>query len=125
MKGKNKVTIFMLIGVFFLTCTVSFSEVIRKNGKIYIKDRQGEKWEITQAVSIGFRPHNFQFGLGRNAFSPLDDSHLSTAAKRTSRRLRILGVQGENESKAFSIKKLKGHEIANSYIGDTPIAAAY
>ena len=125
MKGKNKFTIFMLIGVFFLTCTVSFSEVIRKNGKIFIKDRQGEKWEITQAVSIGFRPHNFQFGLGRNAFSPLDDSHFSTAAKRTSRRLRIFGVQGENESKAFSIKKLKGHEIANSYIGDTPIAAAY
>jgi len=125
MKGKNKFTIFMLIGVFFLTCTVSFSEVIRKNGKIYIKDRQGEKWEITQAVSIGFRPHNFQFGLGRNAFSPLDDSHLQNATKRTPRRLRILGVHGENESKAFSIKKLKGHEIANSYIGDTPIAAAY
>jgi len=99
--------------------------VIRKNGKIFIKDRQGEKWEITQAVSIGFRPHNFQFGLGRNAFSPLDDSYLSTAAKRTPQGLRILGVHGENESKAFSIKKLKGHEIANSYIGDIPIAAAY
>ena len=125
MKRKKRFTIFMLLGVFFLTCTVSFSEVIRKNGKIYIKDRQGEKWEITQAVSIGFRPHNFQFGLGRNAFSALDDSHLSTAAKRTARRLRILGVQGKNESKAFSIKKLKGHEIANSYIGNTPIAAAY
>lgn len=125
MRGKRKFTILMLFGILFFTCTVSFSEVIRKNGKIFIKDMKGEKWEITQAVSIGFRPYNFKHGLGRNAFSPLDDRHLSTAAKRTSQGLRILGVQGENESKAFSIKKLKGHEIANSYIGDTPITAAY
>ena len=125
MKRKNKFTIFMLLGIFFLACTVSFSEVIRKNGKTFIRDRKGEKWEITQAVSIGFRPHHFEYGLGRNAFSPLDDSHLRNATKRIPQRLRILGIQGENESKAFSLKKLSRHEIANSYIDDTPIAAAY
>jgi len=122
---KKKFTILLLFGILFLTCTVSFSEVIRKNGKIFIKHMKGEKWEITQAVSFGFRPYNFKHGIGRNAFSPFYDCHLSTAAIRTSQGLRILGVQGENESKAFSIIKLKGHEIANSYIGDTPITAAY
>ena len=125
MKRKNKFAFFMLVGVFFLACTVSFSEVIRKNGETFIRDRKGEEWEITQAVSIGFRPYHFEYGLGRNAFSSLDDSRLQNATKSIPKRLRIIGVQGENESKAFSVKTLRGHEVANSYIGDTPIAAAY
>ncbi len=125
MNGKNKFTIFLLFGLLFLACTVCFAEVIKSHGKTFIRDRKGEKWEITQAVSIGFNPYDFEYGLGRNAFSPLDDSHLRDATKNIPRRLRILGVPGENETKAFSIKKLSGHEIANSHIDDTPIAAAY
>ena len=125
MKRKNTFTFFMLFCTLLLACTVCFSEVITKNGKTFIKDRKGEKWEITQAVSIGFRPYHFEYGLGRNAFSPLDDSHLRNASKNIPQQLRIIGVQGKNESKAFSIKKLSGHEISNSYIDDTPIAAAY
>ena len=125
MKIKNIFTFFTLFAILFLAFTVSFSQIITQGGKTFIIDRKGEKWEITQAVSIGFRPQYFEYGLGRNAFSPLDDRYLRDATKRIPRSLRILGVQGENESKAFSIKKLKGHEIANSYIGDTPIAAAY
>lgn len=125
MKRKNKFAIFILFSVLFLVCTVSLAGVIQKDGKTFIRDRTGEKWDITQAVSIGFNPNDFEFGLGRNAFSPLDDSLLQDATKSISRGLRILGVPGVNESKAFSITKLKGHEIANSYIGDTPIAAAY
>lgn len=125
MKRKNKFAIFILFSVLFLVCTVSLAGVIQKDGKTFIRDRTGEKWDITQAVSIGFNPNEFEFGLGRNAFSPLDDSLLQDATKSISRGLRILGVPGVNESKAFSITKLKGHEIANSYIGDTPIAAAY
>jgi hypothetical protein len=125
MKTKNIFSIFTLFAILLLAFTVGFSQVIKQGGKTYIKDRKGEKWEITQAVSIGFSPYYFQYGLGRNAFSPLDDRHLRDATKRSDRSLRVLGVQGENESKAFSIKKLKGHEIANSSIGNIPIAAAY
>ena len=125
MKRKNQFAIFILFSVLFLVCTVSLAGVIQQDGTTFIRDRTGEKWDITQAVSIGFNPNDFEFGLGRNAFSPLDDSLLQNATKSTSRGLRILGVPGVNESKAFSIIKLKGHEIANSYIDDTPIAAAY
>jgi hypothetical protein len=125
MNGKNKFTLSILLGVLFLACTVSFAEVIRNDGKTFIRDRKGENWEITQAVSIGFNPSDFEYGLGRNAFSPLDDTDIRDAPKSTPQKLRILGVPGENETKAFSIKKLKRHEIANSHIDDTPIAAAY
>ena len=125
MESKNKFAIFILLSVLLLVCSVSFAQVIQKDGKIFIEDRTGEKWDITQAVSLGFKPNNFEFGLGRNAFSPLDDSLFRDATKSISRRLRILGVPGESETKAFAVNKLRGHEIANSSIDEKPIAAAY
>jgi hypothetical protein len=125
MERKNKFAIFILFSVLFLVCSASFAQVIQKDGKTFIEDRTGEKWDITQAVSLGFKPNNFEFGLGRNAFSPLDDSLLQDATESISRRLRILGVPGENETKAFAVNKLRGHEIANSRIDNKPIAAAY
>jgi hypothetical protein len=125
MKKKNIFTLFTLLGILLLAFTVGFSQVINQGGKTYIKDKKREKWDITQAVSIGFSPAYFQYGLGRNAFYTLDDRHLIDNPKRVSKSLRVLGVQREDESKAFSIKKLKGHEIANSSIGNTTIAAAY
>jgi len=125
MKRKNNFTLFLLFCLLMAIAAVSFAEVIQRSGKTFIRDRTGEKWDITQAVSIGFKPKYFEFGMGRNAFSPLDDSLLREASKSVSQRLRVLGVSGENESKAFSIKKLNRHEIANSYIDDKPIAAAY
>ena len=125
MERKNKFAIFILFSVLFLVCSASFAQVIQKDGKTFIKDRTGEKWDITQAVFLGFKPNNFEFGLGRNAFSPLDDSLLQDATENISRRLRILGVPGESETKAFAVNKLRGHEIANSSIDEKPIAAAY
>ncbi len=125
MRRKGIFTLFILFCVLALTCSASLAKVISEKGKTFIKDKKREKWEITQAVSIGFIPAYFQYGLGRNAFYPLDDRHLQDDKKEIPSGLRILGVQGENESKAFSIKKLKGHEIANSSIGNTHIAAAY
>ena len=125
MNNKKIFTLVTLLGILLFAFTVGFSQVITQGGKTYIKDRKGEKWDITQAISIGFSPAYFQYGLGRNAFYILDDRHLTDDPKRVSKSLRVLGVQEGNESKAFSIKKLKGHEIANSYIGNTPITAAY
>ena len=125
MQGNKKLTFLILFCLLVLTASVSFSEVIKRSGKTFIRDRTGEKWDITQAVSIGFNPRYFEFGMGRNAFTPLDDSLLRDASNTVPQRLRILGVSGESETKAFSIKKLSRHEIANSYIDDKPIAAAY
>ena len=125
MKKNTKITSFTLFCVLVVTVSISLAGVIQRNGETFLRDRRGEKWDISQAVSIGFNPYKFEFGLGRNAFKPLDDSHLRNASNTVPRRLRILGVTGESGSKAFSVKKLGGHEIANSFIDDTPIAAAY
>ena len=96
-----------------------------EKSKIYISDRRGERWDITQAVSIGFKPEKFQFGLGRDAFEPLDDTFLKNDTSKTPSDLRIIGIAGESDAQAYSIPKLTGHEIANTTLGTEPIAAAY
>ncbi len=103
----------------------SYSFILKEGDQTFIIDRQGEQWDITQAVSIGFKPENFQFGLGRNAFTPLDDSFLRNQTENMPSDLRILGVSDDAEVRAYSIPRLRGHEIANSVIGSKPIAVGY
>jgi hypothetical protein len=50
---------------------------------VYLVDRHGERWDITQAKSIGFEPGRFEFGIGRNAFRPLSDNDWSHDDKKT------------------------------------------
>ena len=57
---------------YFITSGTAFSSVLREADKIYIVDQTGERWNVTQAKSIGFDPRRFQYGIGREAFTPLD-----------------------------------------------------
>lgn len=109
----------LLIGVAWA------AEVVKDGKRIYIKDLTGERWEVTQAVSLGFRPQAFQYGIGRYAFTPLDDSHLVEDTGGVSNRLRIIGIQSQSQAQAYAISKLARHEIANTTIGSQPIAAGY
>ncbi len=104
---------------------IAFSFVIQEGDKTYIKDRNGELWDITQAKSIGFEPERFQFGIGRNAFTPLDDSHLSDDTSLVSQDLRIIGVSDGPQAQAYSVPKLRHHETANSKIGSKKIVVGY
>ncbi len=101
------------------------AESAKNDGKIFITDRTGEKWEVTQAANIGFNPKRFQHGIGRWAFKTLDDSHISDDAKGAPGRMRIIGVSGETEDQAYSVRKLSWHEIANTNIDGKPIAVGY
>ena len=102
-----------------------FSSVIRENEKIYIVDRTGYQWDITQAVSLGFEPEGFQYGIGKDAFTPLDEKEVKEENRRVFPFLRVIGITEGTEAKAFSVPKLSRHEIANSEIDSQPIAAAY
>lgn len=101
------------------------SRVIREVGKTYIVDATGERWDVTQAESIGFKPEGFQFGLGRDAFTPLDDTFLSDDIGHVPENLRVLGVVKNSRAQAYSIPRLRGHETANSTIGSKPIAVGF
>jgi hypothetical protein len=116
----------IILGVFsWMADNRVFSRVIRDDGKAYIVDVTGESWDVTQAESIGFKPEGFQFGLGRNAFTPLDDSYLSDDIGYVPQNLRVLGVVENLQAQAYSIPRLRGHEIANSRIGSKPIAVGF
>ena len=103
----------------------AFSKVIHDGDSTYIVDRYGERWDVTQARSIGFMPERFQHGIGRNAFTPLDDSSLKDQSPTVSKSLRVIGISDGKEARAYSIPRLYRHEVANSSIGDKQIAAAY
>ncbi len=125
---SHQLVFYLLIAlgaILFLLRGDAFSLVISKDGKTFLVDRTGEQWEITQAVSIGFHPERFEYGLGKNAFTPLDDRHVSDPEGDEPWYLRVLGISEGSKAKAYSIPKLRGHEVANSTIGEKPIAAAY
>jgi hypothetical protein len=121
-----------LLIIFILTLVVTqissgftFSKAIQENGRSYIVDLHGERWDVTQAKSVGFDPERFRHGIGRNAFTPLDDSQLKDESPNFSNNTRIIGISDGKEARAYSVPRLYRHEVANSSIGDQAIAAAY
>jgi hypothetical protein len=122
-----------LIYIFFFTLLFScvevddsaFSNVKQEGGKTYIVDITGQRWDITQAVSLGFKPERFQYGLGKNAFTPLDDRALTDQSKNIPDDLRVIGVADGKDARAYSVPRLRYHEISNSTLGEKPIAVGY
>jgi hypothetical protein len=119
-----KIGVIITSSLFFLQSGTAYSYRSRARDKIYIVDQTGEKWDVTQAKSIGFDPHRFQYGIGKNAFKTLDDSHLKDEASFLGNH-RVIGVADESESQAYSVAKLRYHEIANTNLGSKPIAVGY
>ncbi len=130
MTTENKKTYLLIAGIAVICCTlfaaaVAYASfVVREEGKVYIVDQTGARWDVTQAESIGFKPEKFQYGMGRNYFTPLDDSKLSDKPDENS-KLRVIGITEGADAKAYSVTKLSRHEIANSKIGEKPVAVGY
>jgi hypothetical protein len=115
----------LLVVFYFSIHYTSSSVVIKEDERIYIVDRTGERWDITQAVSLGFDPDGFDFGLGKNAFTPLDDSLLTNNTADVPGSARVIGVADGLGAKAYTISRLMGHEISNSSIGKDPVAVSF
>lgn len=122
----NKKIIYIVVScVVFFTTAVARPFVIQKGGKTFIQDQTGEIWDVTQAESLGFKPERFQYGIGKNAFTPLDDSQLKDGRSLNIRNRRVIGIADDSEARAYSVPKLKYHEIANTGIGDEKVAVGY
>jgi len=122
-----KTIIYLSIATTVLGGFVSLTHgVVKKTGdRVAIVDRWGEHWDVTQAESIGFKPERFQYGIGRNAIKPLNDTHLTDQQQDTIEHLRIIGVKEGDHAQAYSVPRLVRHEIANTTIGSKPIAVGY
>ena len=115
----------VIIALIPILSGFTFSRAIEENGKSYIVDLHGERWDVTQARSLGFMPERFQHGIGRNAFTPLDDSAMKDKSPSASKSLRVIGISDGKQANAYSVPRLWHHEVANSSLGDKKIAAAY
>ena len=126
MFNKTLFSYTMVFGLFFgIASVMAFSRVIQEGENTYIVDRHGERWDVSQARSIGFEPERFQYGIGRNAFTPLDDSSLTQDTAGISKSQRVIGVSDGNIANAYSVSRLRHHETANSFLGGKAITAAY
>ena len=101
------------------------SFVCEEGDRTYLVDRTGERWDITQARSIGFDPQGFEFGIGRNAFRPLDEKDWSHDTGNTPPSIRVIGVADGDVSHAYSVSKLSRHETANTVLSSRPIVVGY
>lgn len=115
------ITLFMGLGMTLHSCAT----VIRENEEVFLVDLTGERWDITQAVSIGFEPHRFQFGLGRNTIQPLDEASLENNTEGLNPDARVIGIENGSDARAYVVSKLRRHEVANTRLGEEPVAAAY
>jgi len=123
--------VFLFLGCSQSTSTtISPSEVRSKDGKIYIKDRTGKEWEISHAVNnYGFKPNNFQYGLGPNAIRPILSPEFFCpgdpgypVAHQTNL---VIGTTLNGETRAYPIFILKSFEIVDEVFGSTHVAVAY
>ncbi len=99
--------------------------VVREGQSVFIVDRTGERWDVTQAATLGFDPYGFQYGIGRDAIRPLDDSRLADGKAELDADTRVIGARNGPDAHAYVGRTRTRHEIANTDLGDTPIAAAY
>jgi hypothetical protein len=117
-----------LLFVFLLLVAVdqhAEAAVFKEDNKIFLMDRTGERWDITQAVSMGFNPDRFEFGIGRDAFYPLDETHWKAGSKQGDSKMRIIGIAGDGHAHAYSVNTLRHHETANTFLDSDAIVAAY
>ncbi|GAB6193153.1 hypothetical protein [Desulfocastanea catecholica] len=125
MKKTVLITMIMIVTLIY---TVSFciaSQVVTEGDRVYIVDRSGDRWDVTQARKLGFIPQKFQHGIGKNAFTPLRDEVFGDERVSGVLDTRIIGISIDDNAHAYAVSRLRHHEIANTTLAGKAIAAAY
>jgi len=124
---KNLIIIKIVIVLFVLGAPQASlaARVETSENKTYIVDRTGERWDVTQARKLGFIPQRFQYGIGKNAFTPLQDEDFGNQSPSNFEDARIIGVTTDSDAHAYTVNRLRKHEIANTTIAGKAIAAGY
>lgn len=124
--AKTGILIITLCITLLFGATISPAAWVEsKDGRVYIVDRTGEYWDVTETQQLGFIPQRFQYGIGKDAFTPLADEDLGEQPLLGFGTSRVIGVELEGDAHAYSVRKLSRHEIANTTISGKPIAAGY
>lgn len=121
-----KISLFIIISTLFLTAATGFGAWAVKDGdRVYIEDRTGKRWDVTLAKELGFIPQRFQYGIGKDAFVPLQDDDFEDGRISSFFDTRIIGVSIDGNAHAYAVNRLSRHEIANTTLGGHAISAGY
>ncbi len=130
-------TMIKYVSVLFLTISCSSNvsgpdgaKVIRIDGKVLIEDNTGKRWDVTHAEEkYGMEPAEFQFGLGPFAIKPiLNPKMLSpgdTGYPLDDETFLVLATEINKDARAYSIRVMSIHEIADEVFADAHVAVAY
>jgi len=106
------------------------AEVVVDNGRTFIVDKTGKRWDVTHAASkYGFVPSEFQFGLGPNAIKPINSPSFvgpgQSGYPSADEKFIVIGTTLLGESRAYAIADLTPHEVVNEQFVDEIVAVGW
>ncbi len=132
-----KTTVVILMGMLLLVwagCTDANGpgpqDVISDNGKIFIQDRTGKRWDVTHAEQVyGLKADKFQFGLGPGAIPPILNPEFVLPGQpgypTPGGNFLIIGADINDIQRAYPISVLTRHEVVDEQFDSTYVAVAY
>jgi hypothetical protein len=73
MRKTGRIAMIMIAALLWTAGICIAAKVVTEGDRVYIVDRTGDRWDVTQSLELGFIPQEFQYGIGKNAFTPLQD----------------------------------------------------
>jgi hypothetical protein len=135
MKNKYFAYFSTFLFAFVMGCSLFQSEeteaeVVKRDDKIFIKDRTDKLWDITHAVNnYGFRADQFQFGLGPFAITPINDPKMLNPGDpdypENQSSFIVIGTNLHQDTRAYPLDVLSRHEIVNERFDTTYVAVGY
>jgi len=99
--------------------------VIKRDGQVFLRDKTGEEWNVTEAATeYKMEANQFHYGLGRNAFQPLNNPQILQGSS-FGENSDIFGFSFGGVSRSYSKNTLLRHETVNDRFGSTPVLIAY
>jgi len=114
---------FLLIIIMSCSLGNSGDHVIKKDGKIFVRDRDGWDMEITHAVSkYGMDPYKFYFGIGVDAIRSVDNPKIYSEGESgypsSNSSMQIFGAIHNGESRAYGVSDIGNNEVFNEKFPD-------
>jgi hypothetical protein len=125
MRKITRIAMIMIAALLWTASICIAARVVTEGDRVYIVDRTGDRWDVTQSLELGFIPQEFQYGIGKNAFTPLQDEDFGDEPLSGFFDTRIIGISIDDDAHAYAVNRLRHHEIANTTLADKAIVAGY